>query len=438
MYVVFISNILASLIKTKNQNLNTLFKLFKKHNRNCMKNLYSSKVVRLALSVIFLLGASTAFSQLKIGSNPTQIQKSSILELESDRQGFLLPRLTDTTQINSLTPPDGMLIYFTPNNNTGKGLYIRKSGIWQRFTTDSVALDKWSKTGDVLVGNEKLGSLNAQTLRMITNNVERMTIDASTGNVVIENNAQVKKDLNVNQILNVTLGANVGKSLIVGDTTTSRRLIVTDSVQFKNLNASTDLNEILVIDVTTGAIRRRAIAADQFKNWVVGAFKNTANANGLSRNIGTVSDTLVLHAATAATPGGVSTTTQTFGGSKTFQDSVMAAKTLSVGSTTNANSTLQVTGSVAMSIRTVSATTTLGNTDYTVLVNAAGGAVSINLPAPAASIAGRIYIVKKIAGGLNNDVIVNGPIEDGTSMSLYNDWTVLKVQTDGSRWFVIK
>ena len=403
-----------------------------------MKNLYSSKVFRFALSVIFLLGATSAFSQLKIGSNPTQIQKSSILELESDRQGFLLPRLTDTASINLLTPPDGMLIYFTPNNATGKGLYIRKSGIWQRFTTDSVSLDKWSKTGDVLVGNEKLGSLNAQTLRMITNNVERMTIDATTGNVVIENNALVKKDLNVTQTLNVGASANVAKSLVVGDTTTSRRLIVTDSVQFKNLNSSTDLTEILVIDVTTGAVRRRTIAPDQFKNWVVGAFKNTANPNGLSRIVGAVTDSLVLHAATAVTPGGVSTTMQTFGGSKTFQDSVMAAKTLAVGSTANANSTLQVTGSVSMSIRTITASTSLGNTDYTVLVNAAGGAVNVALPAPSAGIQGRIYIIKKIAGGLSNDVVINGPIEDGTSISLYNDWTVLKVQTDGSRWYVIK
>jgi hypothetical protein len=331
-----------------------------------------------------------------------------------------------------------MLIYFTPNNNTGKGLYIRKSGIWQRFTTDSVSLDKWSKTGDVLVGNEKLGSLNAQTLRMITNNVERMTIDGSTGNVVVEENQLIKKNLDVTGNANVGGNGNIGKSLVVTDTTTSRRLIVTDSVQFKNLNSSTELTEILVIDITTGAVRRRTIAPDQFKNWLVGAFNYTANPNGLSRIVGPVTDSLVLHAATGATPGGVSATNQTFGGNKTFQDSVMASKTLSVGSTTSANSTLQVSGSVSMSIRTVTAATTLGNNDYTILVNASGGAVALSLPAPSAAIEGRTYIIKKIAGGLDNDVVVNGLIEDGTSISLYNNWTVLKVQTDGNRWYVIK
>jgi hypothetical protein len=384
------------------------------------KKVYNS-IVKVLVFACFITCSFTAFSQLKIGTNPTQINKSSILELESDKQGFLLPRLTDTTGINALTPPEGMLIYFNPNNATGKGLYIRKSGMWQRFTTDSISLDKWSKMGDVLAGNEKFGSLNAQTLRIITNGVERMNIDGTTGNV------------------NVSNSAAINKSLVVTDTTTSRKLIVNDSVQLKSLNTSNSLTEILVIDTANGAVRRRTISTDAFKNWVVGSFRNTTNANGLSRIAGSNGmDTLVLHAASAITPGGVSVTTQTFGGSKTFQDSLMAAKTLMVGGTSTANSTLQVEGSVAMSIKTVTANTTLSSADYTVLVNASGGAVTVTLPAPSSSISGRVYIIKKIGGGLTNDVTLSGAIEDGTSFSIYNDWTVVKVQTDGSKWYVIK
>ncbi|WP_225155078.1 hypothetical protein, partial [Bradyrhizobium sp. NBAIM08] len=61
---------------------------------------------------VLLLGtAIVANAQLKVGDNPTNIQKSSILELESSRQGLLLPRLADTVAINALTPPDGMIIY---------------------------------------------------------------------------------------------------------------------------------------------------------------------------------------------------------------------------------------------------------------------------------------------------------------------------------------
>lgn len=385
-----------------------------------MKKLYVVHLLKIVLIVMLGMAVNTGFGQLKIGTNPTQINKSSILELETDRQGLLLPRLTDTVNINALTPPDGMLIYLSPSVAAGRGLYIRKNGFWQRFTTDSVTLDKWSKTGDILVGTEKFGATNAQTLRFITNNVDRMTIDGNNGNVSIVNNV------------------GIGKSVTVTDTTTTRRLIVSDSVNLNNLNRSTDLTEILVIDTTDGSVRRRTIATDAFKNWVVGSFKTAANPNGLSRITGAVTDSIVLHAASATTPGGVSTITQTMAGHKTFQDSLTAAQTLLVGSTGNANSTLQVQGSVALGIRTITANASLSNTDYTILVNASGGAVTVTLPTPASTNVGRIYIVKKIAGGLTYDVTVMGAIEDGTSYNLYNDWTVVKVQTDGSKWYVIK
>lgn len=380
-----------------------------------MKKIYQ-QIKRVLLIAVFLVSATSAFSQLKIGTNPTVINKSSILELESDRQGFLLPRLTDTVNINTLAPPDGMLIYLASASPAGRGLYIRKSGVWQRFVTDSVALDKWSKTGDNLAGTEKFGSLNAQTLKLITNNVERMTIDGSTGLVDVNHN------LNVDSL------------------TTTKQLIVKDSVDFQSLNSSTNLTEVLVIDTANGgSVRRRTISNDAFKTLVVGAFDNTPTANGLSRKVGAnnVNDTLVLHAANATNAGGVSIGTQTFGGKKTFQDSLTAAQTLNVGAVGTANSTLQVQGSVSMSIKTITSNYTLTNLDYTVLV-AASSALTVTLPAPATAINGRTYIIKKISGGLANDVTVSGAIEDGTSVMLYNDWTVVKVQTDGLKWYVIK
>ena len=381
---------------------------------------FSACSKKLIFTAAFTLLTVAAFSQLKIGTNPTQINKSSILELESDRQGFLLPRLTDTIAINTLTPPDGMLIYLSSAAGAGRGLYIRKAGIWQRFVTDSIALDKWSKSGDVLKGTEKMGSLNAQTLRLITNNVDRLAIDGNTGNVNIANSVAVNK------------------SLAVLDTTVTGKLGVADSVNFRSLNRNTVLTEVLVIDTANGSVRRRTLSAEAFKNWVTGSFRITANANGLSKIAGATTDTLVLHAANATNPGGVSAIAQTFGGHKTFQDSATAAQTLLVGTTGNANSTLQVQGSVSFAIRTVTASTAVTNTDYTLLVNASSGVVNITLPTPSNAITGRICIIKKIAGGLSNDVNVSGPIEDGTSFSLYNDWTVLKVQTDGNRWYVIK
>ena len=65
--------------------------------------------------------------QLKLGSNPSTINKASLLELESTKQGLLLPRISDTTVATLATAPDGMLVYFTVDST----LLIRKGGHWQ-------------------------------------------------------------------------------------------------------------------------------------------------------------------------------------------------------------------------------------------------------------------------------------------------------------------
>lgn len=82
-------------------------------------------------------------AQMKIGANPTTIAKSSILELESNSQGLLLPRLQDTAAISALNPPDGTLIYLEGGPQTGRGLYIRKNSTWQQLTanTSMIAID---------------------------------------------------------------------------------------------------------------------------------------------------------------------------------------------------------------------------------------------------------------------------------------------------------
>jgi len=84
-----------------------------------------------------LLSGNTAFSQqLKLGLNPYTVQKSALLELNSTNQGLLLARITDTSLINALTPPDGMVIYFTPT----KQLMVRAGGAWQAFTVSGGAI----------------------------------------------------------------------------------------------------------------------------------------------------------------------------------------------------------------------------------------------------------------------------------------------------------
>jgi len=80
--------------------------------------------------ILLLCGNPASSQQLKLGVNPYTIQKSALLELNSTNQGLLLARITDTTLINTLAPPDGMVIFFTPT----KQLMVRSNGSWQAFT----------------------------------------------------------------------------------------------------------------------------------------------------------------------------------------------------------------------------------------------------------------------------------------------------------------
>lgn len=92
------------------------------------KWLQMNKLKFLLITSIVICSFQNSDAQVKIGSNPEQIQKSSILELESVTKGLLLPRLPDTIAINALKPVDGMLIYLEKLPQSG--LYVRKNGSW--------------------------------------------------------------------------------------------------------------------------------------------------------------------------------------------------------------------------------------------------------------------------------------------------------------------
>jgi len=95
--------------------------------------------LRYILNLIILITGCSLIAriataqQLKLGNNPTQIEKSAVLELESANQGLLLTRVTDTQSINTNAPPDGMIIYFV--NAANPGLYIREGGWWHELIT---------------------------------------------------------------------------------------------------------------------------------------------------------------------------------------------------------------------------------------------------------------------------------------------------------------
>ena len=539
-----------------------------------------------ALLLLALAGFSTlAHAQLKIGDNPTSIQKSSILELESTRQGLLLPRLSDTAAINLLTPPNGMIIFL----NTDQSLRLRSNGSWVKIADLSTATSNWSLTGNsgTNPATNFIGTIDGQPLMIRTSNAERLRIDAAgnvgigqpnptaklnvDGTVKLENLPASTTDLDV---LVIAADGSVSKRTIASTTfenairaingiqrqelsITAAPSLATDTVQVENrqadstialylpvqngssgatkpygfltfpdwqkiqsaiqtitigavatvpnvngatldstgagtrvlvlhpadatnpgivtagtqtfggdktfnddvtVNGATTLNNLTtnsssdtVLVSNNGVIEKRVVSASAFGNAIRSINGNRDSAQKIAfREFGTDltvsangTDSVYLNVPSASTTarGVVTTGTQTIAGTKTFQDTAKAAAALIVGSSGNANSTTQLTGSLSLGIRTITASGALTGTDNTVLANTTTGAITVTLPAPT-GLTGRVYTIKKIgSGGIDNALTItpsSATIDGGSNYIIYNDWTFVTLQTDGTNWFIIK
>lgn len=101
------------------------------------------KTIKITLVTLGLLVVSVAgsYAQIKIGTNPTSINENSLLEVESDKKGILLPRLKLQSAI--LAAPltahvAGMIIYNTEiagtaPNNVEPGLYYNNGSRWVKL-----------------------------------------------------------------------------------------------------------------------------------------------------------------------------------------------------------------------------------------------------------------------------------------------------------------
>jgi hypothetical protein len=137
--------------------------------------------LRVAAAIFLLLHNRSSFAQqLRLGDNPYSVEKSAVLELSSNNQGLLLPRISDTASINSLNPPDGMVIFFTPD----KHLLIRSNSVWKELAVSAnYILDPG--TNGIMVRN----SLNSSVSRTLSGTANRISItdgDGVNGNPTID------------------------------------------------------------------------------------------------------------------------------------------------------------------------------------------------------------------------------------------------------------
>lgn len=410
-------------------------------------------------------------AQMKIGNHPTQIQPASILELESNNQALRLTQ-GDTAEVNNIiasesaqngVSPDsaaeGMIMYQKSDNS----LYMRVGGYWRRVVSSAnVDSTFWKLKGNTGTDSASsfLGTLDNQPLNMGANGNKYIIIhsngvlDVLADSSYFSNKAVFGKSVTIADSLNVNNGAlKVSDSVYIG-----KPMAIHDSIVIKGLgNALSSDSSVLVIG-SGGVVRKLDMDSIGIRqiNGVGGTYFHlkfdTVSAGHTGPWIDSTSlsefSTLVLNIpdASPTVRGLVNTTTQAFGGVKSFVDSV------AVGQQGAANSTFQVTGNVSVAQNIVTSATydmTTGtNANYRTIVfdvTSNLGGVDVTLP-NASNIDGRIYTFKKI--GKTDDGQLMSPVKistsngetidnDGATFNLYNNFTSVSLQAQNGNWTIV-
>ncbi|HVT84801.1 MAG TPA: hypothetical protein VHD35_06345 [Chitinophagaceae bacterium] len=200
-------------------------------------------VSKLAVATLLVLCTQLGFSQqLRLGKDPYNVEKSAVLELYSDNQGLLLPRIADTSLINALTPPDGMIIYFTPV----KKLLIRANGYWQTLAVnDAVVTSLNGNTGALTMDTGYINKFS-QKVRSLLSAGSGISYDANTG--------VISSSINTGNFWNTSGNAGTNSSAnFIGTTDNQDLVFKANNTEMARIVAST--GDIKIGSATTGTLR---------------------------------------------------------------------------------------------------------------------------------------------------------------------------------------
>ncbi len=141
-------------------------------------------VLLLIVPFIGLWGQGIAINQ---AGAPADL--SAIVDISSQQKGLLIPRLTTTERNGISQPAKALLIY-----NTTTGRFEVNTGSpgapdWEAIATIEALSGRqitWNQGGNILVADTGLiGSANAKSIGLITNNIMRLYVDSTSGRIGI-------------------------------------------------------------------------------------------------------------------------------------------------------------------------------------------------------------------------------------------------------------
>lgn len=302
----------------------------------------SLRIASMVLAALLFFSYDSLKAQVKIGGNPADIDPNAILELESTKKGFLLPRVSDMSLISASTK-EGYLVYFTGTGPANPaGLFVKVGANMVRVSTEGGAGGPWKLDGNVGTATSFLGTTNAFPLQLKANNNTGITI-GTDGKLIFgfvdvslpaENINDVlviaadgtvkKKDLGQSSVtklnglqgdLEIALQDNNGVAPAITTTPGGAGVPGIVELSYPTLQGQAATYGFMHIDDYNKI--QDLEAADGFK--VVGVAAAGVTEGATFTKNGNKWE-LSLAPATATTPGIVTNAAQTFGGDKTFSN----------------------------------------------------------------------------------------------------------------------
>lgn len=200
----------------------------------------NTKIFKQILVLLFICPIFIGKSQIKLGTNVTTINSSSLLELESTTKGLLFTRM-NSVQMNAISAVQGLVVFNTDSNC----LFNYNGTSWVSLCRTGISSlnGAWLTTGNSISGGAYLGTNNNSDLVIKTNNAERMRIDSASGNVGIGSS-------NPLNTLTVYGGLSVGKCDSISITSDNFAITVgnNSSIFLKSDNGTANNRTILLSD----------------------------------------------------------------------------------------------------------------------------------------------------------------------------------------------
>lgn len=133
---------------------------------------------KLLFSVL-AIGSAMGLSAQNVAINGTGAAPaaSAMLDVSSTTMGALIPRMTSVQRTAIAAPATGLYVYDT---TTGSFWYYDGT-VWQEMLNGTTG---WRLTGNTIAAANFIGTVNAQPFRFYCNNVERMRINPTDGEIV--------------------------------------------------------------------------------------------------------------------------------------------------------------------------------------------------------------------------------------------------------------